>query len=150
MDPFEIAGNAAGTALRFAPAHDGKLLMTVWSLDRSGLGGHESVTLQTSWLRPLAAWLAGEAQQGIVGHGEYGMPYGRWLTIGGDETAVACSTHTEARLECRSPYGSARVTIGPRGRQVRGYTTVLSPRARREMAAWLRRADSKHWTRTAV
>lgn len=142
MNRLEIAGNVTGTALVFSPAVDGQLLMTVGQVNTSPHGG---VILLPEWLRPLAAWLAGDARPGIVGHDEYGMPYGRWLTIAGDETAVVYGTHTRAELTCRLPFGTARIAVGPRDRATR-YAVVIPPDARTEAAAYLRRIDASHWT----
>lgn len=146
MDPLEIPGDTAGTALRFAPTGDGRLTMTV--LHRSS-GGQDSVILRPEWLGPLGAWFAGEARPGIVGHDEYGTPYGRWLAIGGDESAVAVAVHTEALLDCPAPFGAVRVRISVRrGTSVLGLT--LSPDARQRVAAHLRRIDAASWpARTA-
>lgn len=141
MEQLEITGNVAGTALVFAPTGDGRLLMTVGA---SNTSPHGSVVLQPGWLRPLAAWLAGDARPGTVGHDEYGMPYGRWLTITGDETAVVYGVHVRAELTCRLPFGTSHIAIGPRDRATR-YTVVLSPGARSEAAAYLRRTDAAHW-----
>lgn len=142
MERLEIEGNTAGTALVFAPTGDGRLTMTVGHANTSP---HGSVILLPEWLRPLAAWLAGDARPGIVGHDEYGMPYGRWLTVGGDETVVMYGTHTRAEMTCLLPFGTARVAVGPRDRAVR-YAVMLSPEARAEAAAYLRRVDAAHWT----
>lgn len=141
MERLEIAGRTAGTALVFAPIEDGTLLMTVGRFNTSPFG---SVVVQPGWLRPLAAWLAGDARPGIVGHDEYGMPYGRWLTIAGDETAVVYGTQTRIELTCSQPYGSAHVTAGPRERAFR-YAVVIPPEARTEAAAYLRRVDAARW-----
>lgn len=142
VERFEIEGNVTGTALVFAPTGDGRLTMTV---GRSNTSPHGSVVLRPEWLRPLAAWLAGDARPGIVGHDEYGMPYGRWLAVAGDETAVVYGTHTRAELTCRLPFGTARVAVGPRDRATR-HAVMLSPEARAEAAAYLRRVDAAHWT----
>lgn len=142
MERLEIAGNAAGTALVFAPAGDGRLRMTVGHSNTSLYG---SVALLPEWLRPLAAWLAGDARPGIVGHDDYGMPYGCWLTVAGDETAVMYGVHVRAELTCLLPFGPARVAVGPRDRAAR-YTVVIPPEARTEVAAYLRRTDAAHWT----
>ena len=140
MKTFEVAGSVTGTALRFTPTGDGRLTMTVlhWHADDG------DVILRPEWLRPLAAWLAGEAEPGIVGHDEYGMPYGRWLAIGGDETAVIYSTHTRAEMRCLFPYGTARVAVGPRNRDAR-FVMMLSPEARAATAAHLRRITAESW-----
>ncbi|MGW2213291.1 hypothetical protein, partial [Streptomyces sp. NPDC001781] len=106
---------------------------------------HHSVILRPEWLRPLAAWFAGEARPGIVGRDEYGMPYGRWLAVNGDETAVAASTHSEARMDCVSPFGTARVAVGVR-RGLSALAVMLTPEARQDVAVYLRRADAAHWT----
>lgn len=142
MERLEIAGNVTDTALVFAPTEDGRLRMTVQHFTA---GLHDSVVLRPEWMRPLAAWLAGDARPGIVGHDEYGTPYGRWLTVAGDETAVAYGAHARAELTCRQPYGAARVAIGPRNRPTR-CAVMLSPEARAEAAAHLRRIDAAHWT----
>lgn len=146
MERLEIAGDASGTALVFTPARDGRLTMTVGDTNTSP---HGSVVLQPGWLLPLAAWLAGDARPGIVGHDEYGMPYGRWLTIAGDETAVMYGTHTRAEMTCLQPFGTARVAAGPRDRAIR-YAVVLSPEARAEAAAYLRRVDAARWAVRSV
>lgn len=139
MSTYAIPGDPAGCELRFTPAADStRLVMSVVYPE----GQRDSVVLQRSWLRPLAAWLAGEAQPGIVGHDEYGLPHGRWLTIAGDETAVAYGALTWARLECSRPFGTARVTVGRRG-LFGGLTVTLSPEARQHTAAWLRRTDAR-------
>lgn len=142
MERYEITGNVAGTALVFAPTEDGRLRMTA---EHFASGLNDSVILRPAWLRPLAAWLAGDAQPGIVGHDEYGVPYGRWLTVAGDETAVVFGTHTRAELTCRQPYGTARIAIGLRNRPTR-FAVMLSPGARTGAAAYLRRIDAAHWT----
>lgn len=146
VERLELEGNVAGTALVFAPTGDGRLTLTVGP---SNTSPHGSVVLQPEWLRPLAAWLAGDTRPGIVGHDEYGMPYGRWLAIAGDETAVVYATHTRAELTCRLPFGTARVAIGPRGRATR-YAVMIPPEARTELAAYLRRADAEHWSVQAL
>ncbi len=145
MERLEIEGTVAGTALVFTPVEDGKLLMTVGAANTSP---HGSVVLQPGWLRPLAAWLAGDARPGIVGHDEYGTPYGRWLTIAGDETAVVYGTHTRAELTCAQPYGAARIAAGPRDRATR-YAVTVPPEARTEAAAYLRRIDASRWAAQA-
>ncbi|QDN64464.1 hypothetical protein [Streptomyces sp. S1D4-14] len=145
MEPFEISGSVADTALRLAPG-DGKLVLSVLT---GSVPEHRSVALEPSYLLPLAAWFAGEACPGIVGHDEYGTPYGRWLTIGGDEAAVMYGTHTEARMRCTLPFGKAGVTIGQRGR-TGGFTVTLSPEARQGVAAWLRRMDAESWPELPV
>lgn len=147
MEPFEIPGAVAGTVLRFDPAHDGKLLMSVL---RGGVGEHSSVILDPSWFRPLAAWFAGEAQPAALGD-DLLLPYGRRLTVYPDALALVWSTHTEAWLHCDQPYGPARVAVAPRGRMAsRSLTVVLPPTARAETAAWLRRADAAHWAESAA
>jgi hypothetical protein len=71
MDIFEVAGNVAGTALRFGPTEDGRLAMTV--LHR-GVGRRDSVILRQEWLRPLAAWFAGQLS--------CELPFGTaWVTV---------------------------------------------------------------------
>jgi hypothetical protein len=100
------------------------------------------VILRQEWLRPLAAWFAGEAHPGIVGHDEYGMPYGRWLAINGDESAVAVGVHTEAQLSCELPFGTAWVTVSVR-RGTSSLEVALSAGARQDVATWLRRADAQ-------
>lgn len=148
-DLFETTDANGATRLRLArlsPPDNGKILLTV--LSRTG-GAHESVVLRPAYLRPLAAWMAGEAQPGIVGHDEYGMPYGRWLSVAGDRTAVVYGTHSVAQMECAAPYGAARVALGPR----RGSGTLavrLLPEARTDLAAWLRRADAQGWARQST
>lgn len=142
MDTFEIAVNVAGMTLRFAPEGDGRLTMMMM---HGRTPWHSSVILRPEWLRPLAAWFAGEAEPGIVGHDEYGMPYGRWLAVAGDEAAVAYSTHTQAELTCTHPYGTARVAIGKRNRPVR-FAVTLSSGARTATATYLRRVSAVSWT----
>lgn len=142
VERFEIPGNVTGTTLVFAPAADGRLIMTAHHFTTPA---YNSVVLQPEWLRPLAAWLAGDARPGIVGHDEYGMPYGRWLTVAGDETAVAYETRATAELTCRQPYGTARIAVGPRNRPAR-CAVMLSPDARTRTAAYLRRVDAESWT----
>lgn len=141
MERLEISGDTDGTALVFAPAGDGRLTMTVGLSNTSPYG---SVALQPEWLRPLAAWLAGDAGPGIVGHDDYGTPYGSWLAVAGDETVVMYGVHARVEMTCLSPYGHARVAVGPRDRAVR-YTAVLSPEARTEAASYLRRVDAARW-----
>lgn len=143
MKTFEISGNVTGTALRVARTEDGRLTMTAWVDGYTD--SHDSVILRPEWLRPLAAWLAGEAEPGIAGHDEYGTPYGRWLAVSGDETAVVYSTHTRAELTCSLPFGAARVAVGPRNRLVR-FVVMLSPEARVQVAAHLRRISAESWT----
>lgn len=140
MELFETAGNVAGTALRIEPTGDGRLVMTAM---HRATGRRDSVILRPEWLLPLGAWFAGEARSGIVGHDEYGLPYGRWLAINGDESAEVVGVHTEARLDCLLPFGTARVTVSVRrGRS--SLVVMLSPEARQKMAAWLRRAAVQH------
>ncbi|MGY5634219.1 hypothetical protein ACW7N6_38410 [Streptomyces sp. UC1A3] len=136
MDILTTPGNVRDTALRLGPT-DGTVLMTV---DGPGAGGHSSVTLRPDWLLPLAAWFAGEAQPAALGD-RPGTLYGVSLDVRGDGAAVAWNTHTWARLDCRLPYGPARVTVGPRGR-AQGSVVMLSPEARRNVATWLRRAGA--------
>lgn len=146
MQPYEIPGDAAGTALRFHQPGDGKLTMTVWSLDRLGLtGGSQSVVLQPGWVRPLAAWFAGEAEPAVLGDDAL-MPYPRRLAVCGDELAMVWATYTQAWLRCSEPYGTARIIVGPRGHMVSASQTVLlGPRARAGVAEFLRRADAESW-----
>lgn len=144
MDQFEIAGDT-DTALRFAPAHDGKLVMLALRAAE-----HRSVILDPTWLRPLAAWFAGEAQPAALGEDAL-MPYARRLAVYPDALALVWSTHTEAWLRCAEPYGPARVVIGQRGHMPSSsLSVILLPRARTEAAAYLRRADSEHWTGSAA
>lgn len=139
-DSFAIPGNVTGTALVFSPAGDGSLVMTV---AHENAAGHNSVILRPEWLRPLAAWFAGEAES--VRRGEpLHVPYSRQLCVADDEEAMVWSTHTWARLRCRLPFGTALVTAGPRGRYF-GWAVMLSPGARQDAAAFLRRADAAHW-----
>lgn len=142
MEPSGTPGDVTGTALWFSPA-DSKTLMSA-----TGPGGHSSVLLDPAWLRPLAAWFAGEAQPMHLGD-RPGTLYGRSLVIHNDETAVVWSTHTWARLGCRLPFGPAQVTIGPRGKD-HGWVIKLSPGARGWAAARLRRVDSGGWTEPAA
>jgi hypothetical protein len=150
VEPFEITGSAPGTALRLTQSTDGTTSMTVWDLDRSGFGGRMSVVLRTGWLRPLAAWFAGEAEPASMG----GNPLDRSgyrLAVYPDELALVWSTHTEAWLRCAEPYGEAAVVIGLRGRMASTNLAVrLSPGARAATAAHLRRTDAERWALPAV
>lgn len=140
MQSFEIAGNIDGTSLRFDPTGDGRLTMTVmhWHTGR-----HDSVILRPEWLGPLAAWLAGEAEPvTITAPGDACKTYGRRLVIDGDELAEVYSTHTVARLDCRMPFGTARVAVSVR-RGTSSLVAVLSPEARQAGATWLRRAGAQ-------
>ncbi|MFD8226863.1 hypothetical protein ACFV16_22125 [Streptomyces massasporeus] len=141
MDAFEIPGNVRGTALRFAPGHDGTLLMTARFITG---GEHNSVALDPAWVLPLAAWFAGEAQPVSLGD-RPGTLYGRRLDVAGDEYAVVWGTHTWARLDCLLPFGTVRVQAGPRGRGF-GSVVMLSAEARQGAAGWLRRTDAEGWT----
>lgn len=140
MDALTIPGNVRETALEFSPVED-KLLMTV---NFRVTGTHSSVLLAPDWVLPLAAWFAGEAQPVALGD-RPGTLYGRRLDVSGDEYAVVWNTHTWARLDCLLPFGTARVQAGPRGKAY-GSTVMLSPEARQDVAAWLRRADAEGWT----
>lgn len=144
MDTLTVPGNVRATELEFAPA-DGKMLMTAHG---PSTGGHSSVLLNADWLLPLAAWFAGEARPAALGDLP-GTLYGRRLDVRGDEAAIVWNTHTWARLDCIRPFGTARVAVGPRGR---GFvcTVTLSPEARQDVAAWLRRADAEGWTKPGV
>ncbi|WP_086559960.1 hypothetical protein [Streptomyces africanus] len=141
MDALTTPGNVRETALRITPA-DGKLLMTVVG---PFAGGHSGVLLSPDWVLPLAAWFAGEAQPVALGD-RPGTLYSRRLDVSGDEYSVVWNTHTWARLDCLLPFGTARVQTGPRGKAY-GSTVMLSPEARQDVAAWLRRADAEGWTR---
>ncbi|MFH8805254.1 hypothetical protein ACH4F6_37890 [Streptomyces sp. NPDC017936] len=139
MDAFEIPGNVRGTALRLAPTgDDGKAVLTVWHRDS---GAHSSVILDRSWLLPLGAWFAGEAQPVALGD-RPGTLYGRHLAVFGDERATVWSTHTWARLDCVLPFGTARVRVGARGR-AGGVALMLSSEARQDIAVHLRRLDAE-------
>jgi hypothetical protein len=142
MDAFTTPGAVRGTALELAPSAGGKPDMTVLGPRTSG---HSGVLLDADWVLPLAAWFAGEAQPVSLG-GRPGTLYGRTLDVRGDERAIVWNTHTWARLDCLLPFGDARVTIGPRGKGY-GSTVMISPEARQDVAAWLRRANSEGWTR---
>ena len=146
MDMIQLDDQTAGTSLRLVPSADGRVALTVM---RGPGPEHTGVILRREWFRPLASWLAGEAGPGIVGHDEYGMPYGRWLVVAGDETAVVYGTHTWAQLRCSEPFGPALVTVGPRG-LARGLTVLLTFGGRTDVAAWLRRADAESWAKSAV
>jgi hypothetical protein len=147
MEMIRLDDRETGKALLLGhlTGDDGKLILSV---TEGRTDSHRSVILRPEWLRPLAAWFAGEAEPGIVGHDEYGLPYGRWLAIGSDEGAVVTSTHAQALLDCRSPFGTARVVIGPRGRH--GLAVTLTAGARADVAAYLRRADAEQWTEPAA
>lgn len=138
MELSEIPGTVRDMALMLDPT-DGAPFMAVtgWNV-----GGHSAVKLDPSWLRPLAAWFAGEAQPAALGD-HPGTLYGRRMDIVGDEETVIWSMHTWARLDCRLPFGTARVSIGPRDKGY-GWTVLLSPEARQDVATWLRRADAEH------
>lgn len=141
MDALMIPGNVRETELEFAPA-DSKLLMTVrFRVTET----HSSVLLNPDWLLPLASWFAGEARSAALGDVP-GTLYGRRLDVRGDEAAIVWNTHTWARLDCRLPFGTARVAVGPRGKGS-GCAVMLSPEARQDVATWLRRADAEGWTR---
>ncbi|WP_030248029.1 hypothetical protein [Streptomyces sp. NRRL S-455] len=141
MDAFEAPGTVRGTALRFDPGHAGTLTMTTQFITA---GTYNGVVLQPSWVLPLAAWFAGEAQP--AAHGDLpGTLYGRRMDIAGDEYAIVWSTHTWAQLDCVLPFGTARVQAGPRGREY-GSTVMLAPEARVDVAAWLRRTHAEGWT----
>jgi hypothetical protein len=142
MDAFEIPGTVRGTALRFDPGHDGTLVMTVQFITP---GGHNGVVLDPSWILPLAAWFAGEAQPAALGDLP-GTLYGKRMDISGDEYAIVWSTHTWARLDCLLPFGTARVQAGPRGKAY-GSVVMLTPEGRAAAAEWLRRTDAEGWTR---
>jgi hypothetical protein len=144
MDAFEIPGTVRGTALRFEPAHDDTLVMIAQFITP---GGHNGVVLRPEWLRPLAAWFAGEAQPVSLGD-RPGALYGCTLDIRSDEYAIVWSTHTWARLDCVLPFGTARVQVGPRGKAY-GSTVMLSAEGRVDVAAWLRRIDAEGWTSAA-
>jgi hypothetical protein len=146
MEPLEIPGTVQGTMLRFVPAGDGTVALSAMHIP-SGL--HSSVILRADWLRPVAAWFAGEAQPGITGHDEYGTGYGRWLAVAGDRAALLYGTHTEAQLEARMPFGTARVVVRRRGK-THGVSVMLAPEARQNVAEWLRRADAQHWSEPAA
>ena len=146
MEPFEISGAPPGTALRFTPAR-GRLVMAVTGRNA---GGHQGVLLQPAWLRPLAAWFAGDGEPVHLG-GDALLPYARRLAVYPDDLALVWSTHTEAWLRCSCPYGGAGVVIGPRGRMAtRSLSVRLSPRARLETAERLRHADAESWARPAA
>jgi hypothetical protein len=144
MDAFEIPGTVRGTALRFDPGHGGTLILTAQFITA---GVHNSVVVQPSWVLPLAAWFAGEAQPVALGD-RPGTLYGRRMDIAGDEYAVLWSTHTWARLDCVLPFGTARVQAGPRGKAY-GSTVMLSAEGRAAVAGWLRRTDAEGWTSAA-
>jgi hypothetical protein len=146
MDALTIPGTVLGAALRFTPPEDGKPAMTVEGLFA---GQYTTVLLSADWLLPLAAWFAGEAQPAALGD-RPGTLYGASLAVHGDETATVWNTYTWARLECLTPYGDARVAIGPRGKEY-GTSVLLPPEGRQSAAAWLRRTDAEDWTpRTAT
>jgi hypothetical protein len=144
MDAFEIAGTVRGTALRFEPAHDGRLVMLALFITS---GGHNGVVLDPDWFRPLAGWFAGEAQPAALGDLP-GTLYGKRMDIAGDEYAIIWSTHTWARLDCVLPFGTARVQTGPRGKAY-GSAVMLSAEARQDVAGWLRRTAAEGWTAAA-
>lgn len=141
MDAHIVPGNVRDTALRLDSR--GKPLLTAMSGDV-----HHSVLLAPGWLLPLAAWFAGEAQPVALGD-RPGTLYGRTLDVRGDGDALVWNTHTWARLDCLLPYGSARVRIGPRGRDT-CTAVMLSPEARQDVAAWLRRAAAEGWATQAA
>lgn len=142
MNTLTVPGTVRETALRLAPSHCGKPGMTVQA---PGAGGYATVLLAADWLLPLAAWFAGEAQPAALGD-RPGTLYGRTLDVRGDDAAIVWNTHTWARLACLTPFGSATVRIGPRGRAY-GTVVMLDPGERQDAAAWLRRADAEGWTR---
>lgn len=144
MDAHIVPGNVRDTALRLDPS-DRKPMLTVTG---PGSGGHSTVLLAPDWLLPLAAWFAGEAQPVVLGD-RPGTLYGRTLDVRGDGDALVWDTHTWARLDCLLPYGTARVRIGPRGRDT-CVAVMLSPEARQDVAAWLRRAAAEGWAEQAA
>lgn len=135
MNTFEAAGNTGGSALRFAPADDGATLVVVRFLDT-----RYSVILDPSWLLPVAAWFAGEAQPVALGD-RPGTLYGRRVDVFGDERATVWNERTWARLDCVLPFGTARIVAGPRGR-ASGVTVMLTPQARQDVAVHLRRLNA--------
>jgi hypothetical protein len=144
MDTLTAPGVVPDTSLRLA-LDDPKPVMSVQA---PGAGGYSAVLLAADWLLPLAAWFAGEAQPASVGDLP-GTLYGRTLDVRGDEAAIVWNTHTWARLDCILPFGTARVTIGPRGKAY-GTVVMLEPEARQDVAAWLRRADAEDRARPAA
>lgn len=137
MDALTLQGAVGGTALLLGLS-DGSPSLTT---EGPGAGGYCTVLLAADWLLPLAGWFAGEARHVSLGDLP-GTLYGRRLDVRGDETAFVWNTHTWARLECDLPYGIARVTVGPRAK-THGTSVRLSPEARQDVAAWLRRADAE-------
>jgi hypothetical protein len=142
MNPFEIEGCARGTLLRFAPADDGKLTMAILRQETSG---HDSAIIRPEWLRPLAAWFAGEAERAALGD-DLLVPCARRLAVHTDGLAVVYSARTEAWLRCYEPYGPAWVTVMPR-RAASGPSVALMPEARQDVATRLRRFDAELRTR---
>lgn len=142
MDTLTAPGTVGGTALRLALT-DGSPSLTT---EGPYIGRQNAVLLRPDWLLPLAAWFAGEAQPGITGHGEYGDPQGRWLAVAGDDAAIVYGARSWARLECLTPYGGARVSVGPRGRMY-GTAVLLPPEGRQNAAAWLRRTNAENRAR---
>ncbi|MER7488697.1 hypothetical protein ABTY20_22890 [Streptomyces sp. NPDC126497] len=136
MDTLIVPGTVGGTALRL-DLSDGSTSLTV---EGPFAGEHTTVLLSADWLLPLAAWFAGEAQPAALG----ARPGA--LIVHGDESAAVWDARTGARLECVLPFGSARVTIGPRGK-VYGTTAMLPPEGRQSAAAWLRRTAAEDWAR---
>lgn len=141
METFRIPGNTWGTALWIRPISSSAITLDVRNSD---IGGHGSVVVRPEWLRPLAAWFAGEAEPVSLGD-----PGSTQLYVVNDEAAVVWSTHTWARLRCRLPFGTAVVTAGPRGKDF-GRVVMLSPEARQQVAGWLRRVDAEHRTTLTV
>lgn len=143
MDPFETTGRFPGGTLRLLAFTSGRVMLTV--TDATGHRGHSGVILQPGWLRPLAAWFAGEAEPITTGD-DADLCYGPLLCVVSDEAAVVWSTHTWARLRCHQPYGDARVLVGPRD-QSAVCGVALTPEARADVAAWLRRVDAANLVR---
>jgi hypothetical protein len=129
---LEIPGLNGDNALRFRP-HAGTLRMSV--------SGYAHTVLERPFLRPMAAWFAGEAQPCTVD----AVPVS-WLVVHSDALLTVHGGRTTARLNCASPFGAARVAIvwNETGRT---QSVMLSPDARLAAATWLRRADARDWAR---
>lgn len=134
----DLAGMYSGTVLHLIPGAGGSVILIAQE-DRPGQRAR--VTVRPEWLRPLAAWLAGESRLPSVSDVEDGGA----LVLLSDERALIWNERTWARLECRMPFGPAHVSLHFRGLST-GCSVFLSPEARLEAATLLRRQDARTWT----
>lgn len=131
LELLEVPG-PDGETFRLVAIGDGRAVLAV---ARSHGYAPLTVTVEREWVRPLAAWLAGESDPLETPAGQSVLR----LSIASDYEARVFDLRAWALLTCERPFGTASVVITRTGEQPRdGYAARVTADGREQAAAWLR------------